>query len=148
MADRKIEDYQDIINLPHYISKNRPHMSMIDRAAQFSPFAALTGYDAAVKETARLTDQRVELNEDERQKVSDRLTMLQSCLKESPTVEITYFIPDEKKAGGEYSTVTGIVKKLDEFQRLIVMMDGTKIPIEEIIDVGGAMFRSIEDSFA
>ncbi|MCD8174746.1 MAG: YolD-like family protein [Phascolarctobacterium sp.] len=148
MADRKIEDYQDIINLPHYVSKNRPHMSMIDRAAQFSPFAALTGYDAAVKETARLTDQRIELNEDERQKISDRLTMLKSCLKETPTVEITYFIPDEKKAGGEYNTVTGIVKKLDEFQRLIVMMDGTKIPIEEIIDVGGAMFRSIEDSFA
>ena len=148
MADRKIEDYQDIINLPHYVSENRPHMSMIDRAAQFSPFAALTGYDAAVKETARLTDQRIELNEDERQKVSDRLTMLKSCLKESPTVEITYLIPDEKKAGGEYSTVTGIVKKLDDFQRLIVMMDGTKISIEEIIDVGGAMFRSIEDSFA
>ncbi len=148
MADRKIEDYQDIISLPYYVSGNRPHMSMTDRAAQFSPFAALTGYDATVKETTRLTDQRIELNEDERQKVSDRLSMLQSCVKEFPTVEITYFVPDEKKAGGEYSTVTGIVKKLDEFQKLIIMMDGTRIPIEEIIDVGGAMFQSIEDSFA
>ncbi len=135
MSDRKIEDYQDMIDLPHHVSENRPHMSMTDRAAQFSPFAALTGYDAAVKETARQTDQRIELNEDERQKISDRLTCLKACLKESPTVEITYFIPDEKKAGGEYVSVTGTVKKMDEFQRLIIMLDGTRILIEEIIDV-------------
>lgn len=101
-----------------------------------------------MKETERLTERRIELNEDEQQKISDRLTLLRSCLQESPKVEITYFIPDEKKAGGEYSTVNGIMKKLDEFQRLIIMMNGTKIPIEEIIDVGGAMFCSIEDLFA
>ncbi len=148
MVDRKIEDYQDIINLPHHVSKSRPHMPMADRAAQFSPFAALSGYGAAVRETERLTDQRVELNEDEQQKISVRLALLRSCLQELPTVEFTYFIPDEKKTGGEYSTVTGIVKKMDEFQKVIIMMDGTKIPIKEIIGVSGAMFRSIEDSFA
>ncbi|MCD7842062.1 MAG: YolD-like family protein [Lachnospiraceae bacterium] len=148
MADRKIEDYQDIINLPHHVSQKRPHMSMTDRAAQFSPFAALTGYDAAVKETARLTDQRMELNEEEQQKISERLTLLKSHLNESQVVEITYFVPDERKSGGEYCTVTGVVKKLDEFLRTLIMMDGTWIPVEEIVELGGAMFQSIDDSFA
>ncbi|MCC8046731.1 MAG: hypothetical protein LIP12_14805, partial [Clostridiales bacterium] len=165
MADRKLEDYQDILDLPHHVSEHRPHMSMTDRAAQFSPFAALTGYDAAVKETERLTDQRLELDESEQQKLSERLNLLRSHLKDSPIVEITYFVPDEReslalagwhpalrtgysmqnraqarwlglrrtsasqmhdkkrKNGGEYSTVTGVVKKLDEFQRTLIMMD-------------------------
>lgn len=148
MADRKIEDYQDIINLPHHVSQKRPHMSMTDRAAQFSPFAALTGYDAAIKETARLTDHRMELNEEEQQKISERLTLLKSHLDESPVVEITYFVPDERKSGGEYRTVTGVVKKLNEFHRTLVMTDGTRIPVEEIAELGGVMFQSIDDSFA
>ncbi|MCC8105721.1 MAG: YolD-like family protein [Clostridiales bacterium] len=148
MADRKIEDYQDIINLPHHVSPKRPHMSMTDRAAQFSPFAALTGYDAAVRETARLTDQRMELNEEEQQKISERITLLKSHLNESPVVEIMYFISDERKSGGEYCTVTGVVKKLDEFHRTLIMTEGTRIPVEEIVGLGGAMFQSIDDSFA
>ncbi|MCC8136688.1 MAG: YolD-like family protein [Clostridiales bacterium] len=148
MADRKIEDYQDIINLPHHVSQKRPHMSMTDRAAQFSPFAALTGYDVAVKETARLTDQRMELNEEEQQKISERINLLKFHLNESPVIEITYFVPDERKNGGEYNTVTGVVKKLDEFRRTLIMTDGTWIPVEEIVELGGALFRFIDDSFA
>ncbi|MCD8382187.1 MAG: YolD-like family protein [Clostridiales bacterium] len=142
------KDYSDIINLPHHVSEKRPHMSMADRAAQFSPFAALTGYDAAVKETARLTEQRVELDEDEQRKVSERLSLLQSCLGEFPEVEITYFIPDMKKTGGKYSTVTGTVRKLDEYHRTLILLDGTRIPIDEIVDVDGAMFHSMDDSFS
>ncbi|MCC8049322.1 MAG: YolD-like family protein [Clostridiales bacterium] len=148
MADRKTEEYQDIINLPHHVSQKRPHMSMTDRAAQFSPFAALTGYDAAVKETARLTDQRMELNEEEQQKISERINLLKSHLDESRVVEITYFVPDERKSGGEYNTVTGVVKKLDEFHRTLIMTDGTRIPVQEIVELNGALFRSIDDSFA
>ncbi|MCD8005221.1 MAG: hypothetical protein LUE91_06155, partial [Oscillospiraceae bacterium] len=96
-------DYSDIINLPHHVSATRPHMSMHDRAAQFSPFAALTGYDAAVKETARLTDQRAELDDDMKEKLSERINLLQENLAAAPAVEITYFIPDERKEGGAYS---------------------------------------------
>ncbi len=148
MTDRKAEEYQDIIGLPHHVSQKRPHMSMTDRAAQFSPFAALTGYDAAVKETARLTEQRMELNEEEQQKISERLTLLKTHLSDSPVVEITWFVPDERKTGGEYNTVTGAVKKLDEFQRTLVMTDGTEIPVEEIVELGGTLFHSIDDTFA
>lgn len=148
MADRKIEDYQDIINLPHHVSETRPHMSMRDRAAQFSPFAALTGYDATVKETARLTDQRAELDEDVKGNISERLNLIQENLTAASVVEITYFVPDEHKEGGSYCTATGTVKKIDEFQRLVVLTGGIEIPIDEIIEISGAMFRSLDDSFA
>ncbi|MCD7946515.1 MAG: YolD-like family protein [Clostridiales bacterium] len=141
-------DYQDIINLPHHVSETRPHMSMRDRAAQFSPFAALTGYDAAVQETARLTDQRVELDEEMKQSLSERLNLIQENLAMAPVVEITYFIPDERKKGGAYSTATGAVKKIDEYQRLVVLRDGTNVPMDEITEISGAMFRALDDSFA
>lgn len=142
------QDYSDIINLPHHVSETRPHMSMRDRAAQFSPFAALTGYDAAVKETARLTDQRADLDEEMKQNISERLNFIQENLTAAPMVEITYFVPDERKEGGAYCTASGTVKKIDEFQRLVVLTDGTDIPIDEIIEIGGTMFRSLDDSFA
>lgn len=142
------KDYSDIINLPHHVSETRPHMSMLDRAAQFSPFAALTGYDAAVKETARLTDQRTDLDEEMKQNISERLNLIQENLTAAPMVEITYFVPDERKEGGAYCTATGTVKKIDDFQRLVVLTDGTDIPIDEIIKISGAMFRSLDDSFA
>ncbi len=142
------KDYSDIINLPHHVSETRPHMSMRDRAAQFSPFAALTGYDAAVKETARLTDQRAELDEEMKQNISERLNLIQENLAAASVVEITYFVPDERKEGGAYNTAIGTVKKIDEYQRLVVLTDGTDIPIDEIIEISGAMFRSLDDSFA
>lgn len=142
------QDYSDIINLPHHVSETRPHMSMRDRAAQFSPFAALTGYDAAVEETARLTDQRADLDEEMKQNISERLNLIQENLTAAPFVEFTYFVPDERKEGGAYCTATGTVKRIDDFQRLVTLTDGTDIPIDEIIEISGAMFRSLDDSFA
>lgn len=132
--------YDDIINLPHPVSKKRPQMSPADRAAQFSPFAALTGYDAAVKETARITDQRVELDEHEIATLNDKLQSISRRIKEHPEVSITYFQPDAKKAGGAYVTATGAVKKILAYERIVVMADGTNIAIEEIIGIRGDIF--------
>lgn len=138
--------YDDIINLPHHTSPTRPRMAMIDRAAQFSPFAALTGYDAAVKETARLTDQRIELDEYEKADLDERLQLIQEHLSEQPKVEITYFKPDERKSGGAYLSVSGVIKKIDSFERHVVMMDGKKIPIDEIFQIDGELFRFLENT--
>lgn len=132
--------YDDIINLPHHESPTRPRMPMIDRAAQFSPFAALTGYDEAIKETERIVDERIELDGDTVAWLDGQLKLLRSRVKENPTVVLTYFLPDEKKAGGKYVTVTGNVKKIDEYGKIIVLEDKTKIPINEII---GIIFDSL-----
>jgi hypothetical protein len=127
--------YDDIINLPHHVSSSRPHMSTLDRAAQFSPFAALTGYDSAVKETARLTDERIELDEDMKAAIDERLLIIQEQLDDQPQVSITYFQPDNRKDGGAYIVANGCVKKLDEYERSVFMMNGTKIPIDDIIEI-------------
>ncbi len=132
--------YDDIINLPHHTSPTRRRMSLYDRAAQFSPFAALTGYDAAITETARLTDKKIELDEYEKADLSERLCMIQDLKDERPEVSITYFIPDKKKSGGEYITVTGRVKKIDEHGRTVVMQDATKIPIDDILEIHCELF--------
>ena len=124
--------YDEIINLPHHISKTRPQMPMSDRAAQFAPFAALTGYDSAIKETGRLTDERIELDEGALTALNMRYQLLMDALDEEPEVEITYFKPDERKAGGAYVTATGAVIKVDDFERLITMQDGTKIPMDDL----------------
>lgn len=133
--------YDDIIDLPHPVSKKRPQMSVIDRAAQFSPFAALTGYDAAVKETARLTDKRLELDEYEIAMLNDKLRIISEQLAERPEISITFFLPDAKKAGGAYITATGAVKKLLTHEHAVVMENDKIIPIEEIIDIKGDIFR-------
>ena len=138
--------YDDIINLPHHVSASRPRMSALDRAAQFSPFAALTGYDDAVKETARLTDERVELDESSKAALNERLLMIQGQLDDQPQVSIIYFQPDDKKAGGTYITATGSVKKIDEYERTAVMKDGTKISIDDIIKIDGDLFNSTDGS--
>lgn len=132
--------YADIINLPHHVSKTRPQMSLIDRAAQFSPFAALTGYDDAVKETARLTDDKTELYEDTMELLSVKLRMIQERLPDCPQIQITYFKPDARKAGGAYITKTGSVKKVDEYERFVVMQDETRISFEEIVSIDGDLF--------
>lgn len=134
-------EYDDIINLPHHVSTTRPHMKAIDRAAQFSPFAALTGYDTAVKETARLTDERIELSEDMKNTLSDRLQIIVDRIKDHPEIAITYFQPDAKKKGGSYITVVSTVKKIDEYERIVFMTDGTAIPINEIISIDGQIFE-------
>lgn len=127
--------YDDIINLPRHQSSTRPPMPMIDRAAQFSPFAALTGHDEAIKETERLVDERIELEEDTIVKLDEQFQILLSKVEENPTVELTYFVPDEKKAGGKYITTTGAVKKIDEYKKIIILQDEKKIPISEIIGI-------------
>lgn len=136
--------YDDIINLPHHVSSTRPHMSAHDRAAQFSPFAALTGYEAAVKETARLTDERIELNDDMKAALNEHLLIIQEQLDNQPQISITYFQPDKIKDGGTYILATGCVKKLDQYKRIVVMIDGTKIPIDDIIGINSELFNSIE----
>ncbi|WP_407926847.1 hypothetical protein [Caproicibacter fermentans] len=135
--------YDNIINLPHHVSATRPHMAAIDRAAQFAPFAALTGYEGAVKETARLTDERIELDEYAQGALSDRLQIIADRMKEHPKIAITYFQPDAKKKGGAYITAAGTVKKIDEYERVVVMTDATVIPLDEIISIEGQIFESM-----
>jgi len=135
----------DIINLPHHQSLTRPHMSAYDRAAQFSPFAALTGYEDAVAETARLTGKKAELDEYGKSDLNERLNIIQDTLDEQPKVSITYFLPDKKKSGGEYVTVSGCVKKIDEYEHIVVMLDATKIPIDDIAEINGEIFCSLEN---
>ena len=137
------EKYEDIINLPQHVSETRPQMSMLDRAAQFSPFAALSGYDDAVKEAGRLTDHRVEL-EDEGQDLLDRkLQYRQEIIADRPEISVTFFIPDEKKPGGSYAILIGNLKRVDLYERLLVMTDGKKIPLDDIADIKGDCFQGV-----
>ena len=137
--------YDDIINLPRHVSKTRPQMPIIDRAAQFSPFAALTGHDAAVKETARLTEERVELDEYMKEALNNKLLIMADQIKEQPKISITYFLADEKKDGGAYVISTGKVKKIDLNKGILIMTDEIEIPIDEIINIEGEIFESIWD---
>ncbi len=137
------KSYDDIINLPHHVSVTRPYMSAHDRAAQFSPFAALSGHEAAIKETARLTDKRIELDEYSKYALNDKLQIIADRIEEQHEIIITYFRPDEKKKGGAYVTASGTVKKIDEYERSVVMTDGTLIPIDEIIRIEGKIFDVI-----
>ena len=129
------EKYDDIINLPYKKSTTRKNMPIIDRAAQFAPFSALTGYDAAVKETERLTEEWIELDEGSKMILNGRLQVLKEHIKEKPFVTVTFFRPDARKAGGEYVTITGNVKKINEYERLIIMDDSMLIPIDRIYDI-------------
>jgi hypothetical protein len=118
-------------------------MSMLDRAAQFSPFAALTGYDAAIKETGRLTDEKIEMDEESLNMLNMKFQLLVDALDENQEVSFTYFKPDETKAGGAYVTATGIVKKIDYYGRLITMKDGTKIPMDDVSSIESEIFKAI-----
>ncbi len=135
--------YDDIIDLPHHVSTTHPHMAAIDRAAQFSPFAALTGYDAAIKETARLTDERVELDESMKDALSNKLQIIADRLKEHPEIAITYFQPDGKKNGGTNVTAVSAAKKIDKYERVVVMADDIVIPIDDIISIDGQIFETM-----
>ncbi len=129
MTDR----YNDIIDLPHHVSTTHSHMSMHDRAAQFMPFRALTGYEDAVQETARLTDEKIELTEEQKALLDAELQKLADKIGSLPLVTVTYFQPDKKKAGGAYVCVTGQLKKIDDFEGTLVLLGGEKILIEDIV---------------
>lgn len=143
MIDNKdIHKYDDIINLPHHQSATRPHMSNYDRAAQFSPFAALTRHDEAIRETARLTDRKIELDEYTKEDLNSKLQIIGDNL--GTEVAITYFQLDEKKSGGAYLTITGCVKRIDEYEQTVVFTDRTAIPIDQISEIESELFRGME----
>lgn len=132
--------YDDIISLPHHESTRHPKMPALDRAAQFLPFAALTGYDAAVREKARLTDSRAELDEIRKEELDVHLQLLKEQLVQKPQVSITYFIPDTRKEGGSYFTVTGTIQKIEETRHQVIMENGTVIPIHDIYGIDSNFF--------
>ena len=136
--------YEDMLSLPRPVSTTHPPMPLIDRAAQFSPFAALTGFEAAVLEAARLTEARPELDESRKEQLNACLQILKAYGRERPQAEICYFKPDERKTGGACVTVTGAVKKIDDFTQRVTMADGTVIPMEDIIQIDSVLF-SMDD---
>ena len=127
--------YNDIIHLPHPTSPRHPRMSRANRAAQFSPFAALAGHEAAIVETARQTDRRIELSEDRKAELDQTQRLLLAHIEERPEVAVTWFRPDGKKEGGEYVTVTGCLKRIDTVERTLCMVDGTKIPLDDVVEI-------------
>ncbi|MBR3972633.1 MAG: hypothetical protein IKJ99_01620 [Oscillospiraceae bacterium] len=133
-------NYDDIIHLPHHVSKTRKRMSMHDRAAQFSPFAALTGYDAAIAETGRLTDSFTELVSDETSALDEKIRQLAEKLDDRPEVTITHFVPDSRKSGGAYVDTCGIARKIDSHEQTILMEDGTVIAFHRIYAITGEIF--------
>ena len=138
-------NYEDIINLPHHVSTKRPQMPLKDRAAQFAPFAALTGHDEAIKETARLTDERIELDESTLAILNDKIQIILDNLDIEPEVTVSYFKPDNKKSGGAYIDHTGVVKRIDDFEKTVIFTDKVIIPIEDILDIQGTVFSSFFD---
>jgi hypothetical protein len=127
--------YDDIINLPHHVSTKHPRMSLEQRSAQFAPYAALTGHAEAINETARLTDERIEINEEVKAIINSKLQKIKEKIYLKPKVTITYFVPDKRKNGGEYVTIIDNIKKIDEYNREIIMNDNKKISINDIIDI-------------
>jgi len=135
--------YEDIVNLPPHISKRHPQPSMMDRAARFAPFAAITGYEEMVLEEARVTEKRIDLDEGALALLNEKLNMIQEFLDEEPEVTIMYFEPDKKKTGGAYVNIAGIVKRIDEYEHLVIMTDGKKIRIEDIFALESNLFYSL-----
>lgn len=134
-AEKDIHAYDDIIGLPRPFSKKHPPMPPENRAAQFSPFAALTGYDDLIDETARLVDRKLELDEGEKEAIGRRLNEIESRVPEEPCVTLSYFVPDLFKAGGRYVLVSGPVKKIDSVEGVLLLKSGERIPFEDILTV-------------
>ena len=145
MSYQDEHQYDDIINLPHPTSKRHPRMPLEDRAAQFAPFAALTGHEAAIKETARLTDEKENLSDEVIAILNDKLNIIAENLGTEQTVHITYFVPDEKKTGGAYVAHSGIVKKIDLYEHILIMTDKTAIPIGQISEIEGELFKDMNE---
>ena len=130
-----MNEYDDIINLPHHVSKVHPQMSMMNRAAQFAPFAALTGHAAAIEETARLTDEQHELADEDSEALNQKMAYLRETINEHPTITITYFEPDKKKAGGKYKSIEGQLQNIDDYNQSIVLKSGAVISLSSILDI-------------
>lgn len=128
-------NYDDIINLPRHVSDKHPHMSIHDRAAQFAPFAALTGHSEAVSETARYVDEKIDLGEDAIKEIQDTLNYIQEHISESPQVTITYFVADDRKHGGRYVTETNTVKTMNDLDKLIYLNNGVQIKYDNIYEI-------------
>jgi len=135
--------YDDILGLPHPTSVRHPRMPISDRAAIFSPFAALTGHSAAIAETARLTDRRIELDEDEKTELDLKQHILEGIATEQPEITVTWFQPDGRKEGGSYITTTGYLKRTDSIERIMILTDGTRIPLDDILDIESERFHGI-----
>ncbi len=138
------DNYDDIINMPHHVSSRYAPMPLLNRAAQFAPFAALTGYDAAVRETARTTEDECTLDESRLEILNGRLLTLQEKQQEHPMVTLSFFLADDRKTGGAYLTTTGAVKRVDDFERLVILDDGTEIPIDRIVEITGNIFSKAD----
>lgn len=135
--------YEDIVNLPRHISKVHPQATMADRAARFSPFAAISGYEDMVKEAARVTEERIDITDATKELLNEKLNMIIEFVDEAPEVTITYFEPDKKKDGGAYISITGTVKRIDEYERIVLMSDDKKIRIDEIYAIESDLFYSL-----
>lgn len=145
MSKTKAEEiYADIIDLPHHELTTRQRMPVINRAASFSPFAALTGYDEHIREAGRLTDERTDLDEDTKQKLNERLRIALDMADVQPQIKITYFLPDERKSGGSYVEYTGVLMRVDEYEKKIILADKTQIPIDDIYEIEGEIFNCLE----
>lgn len=138
------EEYGDIFDRPHHVSTKRPQMSRLNRAAQFSPFAALTGYDDLVRESARTTDRRVELSEDDLTDINLKLNLIREHLSDSPLISVIFFAPDPLKSGGEYLKCDGAVQKVKTLEQYLLMEDGTEIPFSDIISISGELFKGFD----
>lgn len=149
-TDKDPHRYDDMLDLPHHQSSTRSHMSIANRAAQFSPFAALTGYDDEIQETARLTDEKIELSDNEKEQLDEKLRIIAEHLNQCPTVSITHFVPDARKDGGSYMTYTGIVKRIDKLEQKVVfyaengISDGHNILIDGIVEIECAIFHGFD----
>ena len=132
--------YKDIISLPHPVSVRHARMPIPDRAAQFAPFAALTGYDAAIREAARLTDQETTPDEDAKILLDQKQQLLIAAADEHPEITVTYFVPDAKKSGGTYRSASGCFRKVDPNRRLLILTDGTAIPLDNILELESDWF--------
>ena len=138
--------YKDIINLPHHVSKKHPQLSKASYAAQFSPFAALTGYEGIISETARITNERVELGDKENDILNAKLQVIGDHIKEHPEIKVTYFVKDKKKSGGAYLQKIACIKRIDDVERIMYFTDGTNLPIDDITDMQGEIFWVLESA--
>ena len=134
---------QELLEMERPVSARHAPMRRCDRAAQFAPFAALTGYDSAIRETGRLTDERIDFGEETKAMLDMKQQYLSDIIADQPEITVTYFVPDEKKAGGAYVTVTGNLKRIEEYERMMILTNGKKIPMDEIADIEADIFRGI-----